>query len=130
MYRGRNHPAMATVIRKPRKTTEEHFRRIKAGALQSLQKSFYTKYVKDALQLYLNPSSFLIASRTDSPLAAVNAACPNRNPFFAKSIAGCTSSFHGNLPYCFHAAYNPLISPGMPEAEGPVVELQQYNYHL
>ena len=56
------------------------------------------------LKLYLNPSSFLIAGRTELLPAAVKGAGPNRNPFFAKSIAGCTRFFHGNLPYSFQAA--------------------------
>ena len=46
-------------------------------------------------------------------------ACPKRNPSFAKSIVGWTRSFQGNLPYSFQASWNPLTSPGTPEAEGP-----------
>lgn len=40
-------------------------------------------------------------------------------PFFAMFIAGLKSSFHGNLPYFFHAASKPLNSPGTATANPP-----------
>ena len=77
------------------------------------------KQVRQPL-LYLNPGSFLIQGKVDDLLAAAWAAQPKRNPFFARSIAGCTRSFQGNLPYLFQALRNPLTSPGTPDADGPV----------
>ena len=44
------------------------------------------------------------------------------NPFLAMCIAGLNNSFHGNLPYFFHAASKPRSSPGTPTASPPVNE--------
>lgn len=81
--------------------------------------------------LYLNPSSFLIQCIDEFLMAALNVAYPRRNPFLAKSIAGWTSSFQGNLPYFFQAVWKPLTSPGTPEAIGPsVLRATINNYSL
>ena len=40
-------------------------------------------------------------------------------PFLAMLMAGLNSSFHGNLPYFFHAVSSPFSSPGTATAKPP-----------
>ena len=61
--------------------------------------------------VHLDPLSSFIFS-TISSLKASATAVLIGNPLLAKSMAGWTRSFHGNLPYSLHARYWPWISSG------------------
>lgn len=68
--------------------------------------------------VHLNPlSSFIFF--TISSLKASATAVLIGNPLPAKSMAGWTRSFHGNLPYSLHARYWPWTSPGTAIAKRP-----------
>ena len=58
------------------------------------------------VMVHLNPLSSFIFS-TISSLKASATAVLIGNPLLAKSMAGWTRSFHGNLPYSLHALYWP-----------------------
>ena len=68
--------------------------------------------------VHLNPLSSFIFS-TISSLKASATAVLIGNPLLAKSMAGWTRSFHGNLPYSLHARYWPWTSPGTATAKRP-----------
>ena len=69
---------------------------------------------------HLNVLSFM--SRSFQMFIAMATVSGMINPFLAMCIAGLNSSFHGNLPYFFHAASKPRSSPGTATANPPVNE--------
>ena len=74
---------------------------------------------------HLNVLSFI--SRSFQIFIAISTVCGIINPFLAMCIAGLNSSFHGNLPYFFHAASKPRSSPGTATAKPPVNEDEKKN---
>lgn len=70
------------------------------------------------VMVHLNPLSSFIFS-TISSLKASATAVLIANPLLAKSMAGWTRSFQGNLPYSLHARNWPWTSPGTAIAKRP-----------
>lgn len=69
------------------------------------------------LLAYLNVVSFI--SKSFQIFIAISTVSGILKPFLAMLMAGLNSSFHGNLPYFFHAASSPFSSPGTATAKPP-----------
>ena len=82
--------------------------------------SHYSSLTKTSFISHLNVLSFM--SRSFQMFIAIATVSGMMNPFLAMCIAGLNNSFHGNLPYFFHAASKPRSSPGTPTANPPMNE--------